>query len=244
MRVLTAFAVATVLLAGCGDDDAAAPATTAATPDTEGTDETGDTGNTATTTSAGVELVATGEPTPFEPADGRPVELTAGADGSCTSEQTTFDDDPETFALCQVFEGFAIVTISREVDDHDTGIACADGDGFTLLATSIGTGTPVTTTVSLDGGTSDVAVLTVHDGFIGDATSAEGVVVAVPPGRDCPSVHGLGPVAPGTGTVLSHTDVVQVEAADGSLLCTTFDDGALVTTTAPDGAPRCPEPGG
>ena len=109
-------------------------------------------------------------------------------DGTCTADQTTFDDSEPFFALCQVFEGDGrhlrpASSSSRDTDDHDTGVLCADGDTFSLWAVSIGTGTPVTTTLDLqDAG--QFALVAQHDGFVTDATTADGVIVAQPTGAD------------------------------------------------------------
>ena len=194
-----------------------------------------------------VDLVATGEPSAFEAGDGRSFAIDVGDDGSCASEQTTLDDSEPFFALCQVFEGeggtFALLTVSRDTDDHDTGILCADGDAFSLWAVAIGTGTPVTTTLDLpDAG--QFALVAQHDTFVTDATSAEGTVVAQPAGATCPVVHGLGPVAPGAGTVSAFDAVVQVVGDDDEQLCISFLSGGFETTTEPADSPRCPVPGG
>ncbi len=221
-----------VLLAACGggdDDEVPTTTTEAAAPAVE------------------VDLVATGEPSAFVAGDGRSVELDVAADGTCASDQTTLDDSEPFFGLCQVFEGeggtFALLTVSRATDDHDTGVLCADGDAFSLWAVAIGTGTPVTTTLELPNA-GQFALVAQHEGFVTDATAADGVVVAQPAGADCPVLHGLGPVAPGAGTVSAFDAVVEVVGADEEQLCISFLDGAFDVAAFPGGSPRCPEPGG
>ena len=192
--------VVALVLAACGggDDDDASPDEEPAAADVT---------TTTASTSPGVEvdLVATGEPTAFEPGDGRAIEIDVAGDGTCTSDQTTLDDSDSFFGLCQVFEGdggtFALLTVSRDTDDHDTGVLCATDDGtFSLWAVALGTGTPVTTTLELPNA-GEFALVAQHDGFVTDATTADGVIVAQPAGADCPELHGLGPVAPGAGNV-------------------------------------------
>jgi hypothetical protein len=179
--------------------------------------------------------------------DGRAVELDVADDGTCASDQTTLDDSEPFFALCQVFDGeggtFALLTVSRATDDHDTGVLCADGDAFSLWAVAIGSGTPVTTTLDLPNA-GQFALVAQHDGFVTDATAADGVVVAQPAGADCPVLHGLGPVAPGAGNVRVFDAVVQVVGAGDEQLCVSFLSGAFEAAAFPAGSPRCPEPGG
>jgi hypothetical protein len=234
-----------VVLAACGggDDEADAPDDTTTTA--SASEETTTTGSSAPAVE--VDLVATGEPTAFEAGDGRAVDLDVGDDGTCTSDQTTFDDSEPFFALCQVFEGeggtFALLVVSRDTDDHDTGILCADGDAFSLWAVAIGTGTPVTTTLDLPNA-GQFALVAQHDGFVTDATAADGVIVAQPAGADCPVVHGLGPVATGAGTVSAYDAVVEVVGADDEQLCISFLGDEFEATSFPGDSPRCPEPGG
>jgi hypothetical protein len=202
--------------------------------------------STTTTPAVEVDLVVTGEPTAFEPGDGRAIDVDVAGDGTCASDQTTLDDSDPFFALCQAFEGeggtFVVLTVSRDTDDHDTGVLCADGDGFVLWAVSLGSGTPVTTTLDLPD-VGEFALVAQHAGFVTEATEADGVVVAQPAGADCPVLHGLGPVAPGAGTVGAFDAVVQV-AGDDEQLCVSFLGGAFDVMTGPAESPRCPEPGG
>ena len=192
------------------------------------------------------ELVASGEPTPFEAVAGPEIPLDVGEDGSCaTTGMVTLDDKEPFFGLCQVFDGdggrFVVLTVSRDIDDHDTGLLCESDGAFDVVATVRGTGTPASTTLQLDGlGT--IAVLTIHDDFIGDAAAAEGVIVAQPSGQTCPVVHGLGPVEPGLSKVRSRSAVVEVDSPDG-LRCTTYDGTSFTTAPAPAGSTACPDPG-
>ena len=241
MRSRVVVVVLTLLMSACGggDDDSTADAADEVTTTT--------TDAPVTEPAVEVDLVATGEPTAFEAGDGRAVDIDVADDGTCTSDQTTLDDSEPFFALCQVFEGdggrFALLTVSRETDDHDTGVLCADGDQFALWAVSIGSGTPVTTTLDLpDAG--QFALVAQHDGFVTDATEADGVIVAQPLDAPCPIVHGLGPVAPGAGTVSAFAGVVQVGGPADDVLCVSFLGDAFETTTQPADSPRCPEPGG
>lgn len=233
-----ALAVLWVLMAACGADDDGPGAAAGPVPERSAPPPAG-----ASSAPPVPALEASGAATPFAPVPPRAVPIEVGADGSCkATAMMTFDAREPNFALCQVFDGqggrFAVVTVSRATDDHDIGLACRRDDRFVVGATAVGRGTPVSTTLDRPGlGT--FTVLSIHDGFINDATAALGVVVAQPAGEECPVVHGLGPVSPGTGHVRSTASAIEVARPAGPL-CTTFEAGVFTSRPVPPPATNCP----
>ncbi|MEO6121759.1 MAG: hypothetical protein ABIP72_06320 [Acidimicrobiales bacterium] len=222
-----------LVLSGCGGDSGNSTATPSAPAATDAPDST-----TAATNPVAA-LVTTGAATPFKAGNGQKVEVEGPAGGgSCRTPKVSLDDAPVAETTCTIYAGaggpFAVLLVYRGVNRWDFGVLCASDDGtYNLAAAVVGITTPVVSTLTFNGlGT--VAGVVLLNGELTKSTAAEVVLISRPTAGPCPSLHGLGPVAP-TLEAVGGTNVVGHRLTDGSLGCTTYSPAGFVTQPVPAG---------